>query len=322
MACDALDGDWRKQLRNARKRWGAPEVEALYPYFATPYWESLMCHKAIRLQTVPSREELGRHPGTSVDPFGERGGNAACRGAVRRFPDRMLVMVNDLCAMACRHCTRKNLLGDAQTVRSAEDIEEVVGYARSNPRIRDVLLSGGDALLLPDDRIAKLVDAFAALPQIDVVRICTRAPSTLPMRITGALVRKIKAVGRSKVWVNTQFNCSEELTPQARMACARLVDAGIPVSCQTVLLRGVNDSVGKMFKLCVALQQARVRPYYVFVCDPVTGTGHFRVGLDKAREIERKLAERIGGLAMPRFVADRPGAKRKVPLAELAAEGV
>ncbi len=321
MSCDPFEPDWRKQLRCARRRWRSSAVESRYPYFATPYWEDLLRHKAIRLQTVPDRRELSDAEGFCPDPFCERGGNSACYGAVRRFPDRLLVMTNDRCAMACRHCTRKNLLGEAEVVRTREQLDTVLSYVKANPEIRDVLLSGGDVLLLPDVAVVRLVKAFADLPQVDVVRICTRTPSTLPMRITCGLVAKLKKVSRNKLWVNTQFNCHEELTEQARAACAKMVDAGIPVSCQTVLLRGVNDSVEKMYRLCVQLQRARVRPYYVFVCDPVSGTGHFRVDLNKALEIERALAARIGGLGMPRFVADIPSAPRKTPLAELAAEG-
>ena len=158
----------------------------------------------------------------------------------------------------------------------------------------------------------RFVDAFAALEQIDVVRVCTRAVSVNPERITAKLA---KALGRSKkVWVNTQFNCADEVTEEARRAAARLVDAGVPVGCQTVLLKGVNDTAAKMLALFKALSAARIRPYYVFQCDPVAGIDHFRVPLEKAKDIERRCAERIGGIALPRFVADIPGAKRKLPL--------
>ena len=175
-----------------------------------------------------------------------------------------------------------------------------------------MLLSGGDPLLLPDTRVARLVRAFAALPQIDAVRIGTRVPVTLPMRITPNLARRLGAF--RKVWVNTQFNHVREITPEAEEACARLVDAGIPVSNQSVLLKGVNDSVQALFDLCAGLQRIRVRPYYVFLCDPVAGLAPFRVPLRTARQIERALAVRLGGLALPRFVMDQPGSMRKIPI--------
>jgi lysine 2,3-aminomutase len=158
----------------------------------------------------------------------------------------------------------------------------------------------------------RFVDAFAALEQVEVVRVCTRAPCTNPPRVTRRLARML---GRSgKVWVNTQFNCADEVTPEARLAAARLVEAGIPVGCQSVLLKGVNDSAAEMLRLFRALTAARIRPYYVFMCDPIAGIEHFRVPLEKARAIEKICAESIGGLALPRFVADVPGAKRKLPI--------
>ena len=164
-------------------------------------------------------------------------------------------------------------------------------------------------------RDVALSEDIAALEQIEVVRLCTRAPCVNPVRVTKALAQRLRACG--KVWVNTQFNCAGELTPEATAACGLLVDAGIPVSCQTVLLAGVNDSVEAMLALFRALQRARVRPYYVFQCDPVAGVSHFRVPLERAKQIAAGCAERIGGLALPRFVADLPSAKRKIPIEEL-----
>ena len=223
-----------------------------------------------------------------------------------------LIMTSDRCFMNCRHCTRQGLLGQAQVVKTDEQLKGCVDYVKAHPKVRDVLLSGGDILTLSDREVLRFVDAFAALPQVELVRVCTRAPSTNPGRITAKLA---KALGKSKkVWVNTQFNCADEVTSEARHAAALLVEAGIPVSCQTVLLKGVNDSATEMLKLLRALTAARIRPYYVFTCDPIAGIDHFRVPVEKAREIERKCAESIGGLALPRFVSDIPGAKRKVPV--------
>ncbi len=246
------------------------------------------------------------------DPFGELTHAAKCPGLKQRFPDRVLVMTTDRCFMNCRHCTRRGLFGRTAVVDTPARLAACVAYVKAHPQVRDVLLSGGDILTLPDARVRAFVDAFAALEQVEVVRVCTRALATNPARVTARLAR---ILARSKkVWVNTQFNCADEVTDEARAAAARLVDAGIPVSCQTVLLKGVNDSAAEMLRLLRALSAARIRPYYVFTCDPVAGIDRFRVPLDKARRIERACAERIGGLALPRFVSDVPGAKRKVPL--------
>ena len=313
---------WRWQMAHATTTGqGIPAaVTGRFPFFATPYARALAARSpAFAKQVFPDPRELAVEKGIGPDPYHETGRAAKCYGLKQRFPDRVLVMTSATCAMNCRHCTRKGLLGSAaQVVRTPAELAACVRYVKAHPRVRDVLLSGGDPLVLADDRVMAFVDAFAALPQIEVVRLCTRMVSTLPMRLTPALVRRLAA--SKKVWVNTQFNCADELTPESRAACARLVDAGIPVSCQTVLLKGVNDSVPKMFALLTALQRARVRPYYVFQCDPVAGIAHFRVPLAKARAIERALACRLGGLALPRFVADLPGAARKIPLAELLPE--
>lgn len=250
-----------------------------------------------------------------ADPFGELDEASGCFGLKQRFEDRVLVMTSNACFMNCRHCTRKGLLRHAEVVRSDEELGACVAYVQERPAVRDVLLSGGDPLVLPDDEVMRFARAFANLPQVDVVRVCTRAPCVNPARVTEALAQRLGEVG--KVWVNTQFNHADEVTEAAAAACGRLVRAGIPVSCQTVLLAGVNDTPEALLDLFRALQRARVRPYYVFQCDPVAGISHFRVPLEKARALERACAARIGGLGLPRFVADVPGALRKTPLAEL-----
>jgi lysine 2,3-aminomutase len=224
-------------------------------------------------------------------------------------------MASDSCFRNCRHCTRKGILADAEVVRTDEELLACVDYVKSRPKVRDVLISGGDPLVLPDGEVMRFVEAFASLARVDGVRLCTRAPCVNPPRVTQDLARRLRESG--KVWVNTQFNCAGEVTAEAAAACGRLVDAGIPVSCQTVLLAGVNDSVDAMLDLFRALQRARVRPYYVLQCDPIAGIGHFRVPIERAKQIAAECAERIGGLALPRFVADLPGAPRKIPLEEL-----
>jgi len=283
-----------------------------FPFYASAYSLALAKRsKRFARQVFPSAAEK-RPDGFSVDPFGERSRASKCFGLKQRFPDRVLVMTSDRCFTCCRHCTRRGLLDDAEVVTTDAQLAACVDYVKAHPKVRDVLLSGGDVLTLSDAKVMKFVNAFAALEQIEIVRVCTRAPSTEPKRITAALAKKLAKSG--KVWVNTQFNCADELTPEARRAAAELVNRGIPVSCQTVLLKGVNDSAAEMLKLLRALSSARIRPYYVFTCDPVSGIGHFRVPLEKAKRIARICAESIGGLALPRFVADLPGAKRKTPI--------
>ena len=248
----------------------------------------------------------------SPDPFGELTHASKCPGLKQRFPDRVLVMTTELCFMCCRHCTRQGLFGKTSVCRTDRDLQACVDYVKAHPKVRDVLLSGGDVLTLSDAKVMRFVNAFVKLPQVEVVRVCTRALAANPGRVTAKLAASLAR--SKKVWVNTQFNCADELTPEAVAAAAKLVDRGIPVSCQTVLLKGVNDSPQEMLNLLRKLSAARIRPYYVFQCDPIAGIDRFRVPLEKAKRIERYCAEHIGGLALPRFVADLPGAKRKTPL--------
>ena len=264
---------------------------------------------ALAKQALPSSEELIEEPGMVDDPFEEKTKAACCYGVKQRFPNRVLVMTSNQCAMNCRHCTRKGLLQQAEVIRTAKQLANAVAYVKKHPLVREVLLSGGDPLMLTDAKIVAFVKAFAALPQIDAVRIGTRMPAVSPFRVTPSLAKKLGAF--KKVWVNTQFNHVSELTPEAIMACGCLVDEGIPVSNQSVLLKDINDSVEEMVALCSALQRARVRPYYVFQCDPIAGIAHFRVPLAKARRIARELPKHLGGLALPRFVRDIPGSSCK-----------
>lgn len=319
--------DWRWQLRHALEAVDLARLALLpeeadlraavrYPPRVTPYFLALTRWDdpadPLRRQWLPAGRELARLCSDARDdPFAETA-HAPLPGLVHRFPDRLLVMAATDCATRCRHCTRKNTLAQAHALNGRGELAALLAHLRAHPEIHEVILSGGDPLLLPDDRLLRLVAALAALEQLDAVRIGTRVPAVMPMRIDAPLAR---ALGRwRKVWVNTQFNHARELTPEAATACGRLVEAGIPVSNQSVLLEGVNDSVEAMVALCRGLQRMRVRPYYVFTCDPVAGTLHFRVAPARARRIARELAKRVGGLALPRFVADLPGAAAKMPI--------
>lgn len=287
-----------------------------FPVFACPYSKKLAEESAaFRLQVYDEGELVADKFNYGVDPFGELSHASKCFGLKQRFPDRVLIMTSDKCFMNCRHCTRRGLLGKAEVVESDKQLSACISYVKARSEVRDVLLSGGDLLTLSDEKVEWFVDAFAALPQIDLIRVCTRALCTNPERITDNLVQKLSS--SKKVWVNTQFNSAEELTDEAVAAASKLVDKGIPVSCQTVLLKGVNDTGEKMLALFKALTKARIRPYYVFMCDPVAGIERFRVPLEKAKEIEEYCSERIGGLALPKFVADLPGRSRKMPIDKL-----
>ena len=284
-----------------------------FGFRVTPYYHALgMVHEGVRKQWWPDAREL-EDGGLCGDPFHEMELERASgvKGVVQRFEDRVLIRVTSRCAVVCRHCTRKGPLG-AGTCGVLEDLAAAVEYVKARPKVREVLLSGGDALMLGDDEICGIVARFADLSQVDAVRVGTRLPVVLPSRVTKKLAHRLGQT--KKVWVNTQFNHPAELTPESATACGRLVDAGIPVSSQGVLLKGVNDDAEILVALFSGLQRIRVRPYYMFVCDRVACTGHFHVDACRARELEAAVGARLGGLAVPRFVADCPGAKCKTPV--------
>ncbi len=305
-------GDWQWQLAHTltAAEVGAEDVAA-FPMRVTPYYAALADWEnpddPILRQFLPDAREL-LPDGYSADPFGEGGAAAIAPGIKQRFPDRILAMVSVACSTYCRHCTRRGLLEHACAAR----LEDLVEAVRARPAVREVLLSGGDPLILPDETVLRWVDALAELPQLDAIRLCTRTPVVLPMRFTPALVARLAASGR--VWLQTQFNHPRELTPEACEACARLVRAGIPVSNQSVLLRGINDSPEVMAELCAKLQRARVRPYYIFRCDPIAGIDHFRTTVESAAALRDYLLDHLGGLACPRVVADLPHARHKTDL--------
>ena len=286
-----------------------------FPEYACPYARRLAEASprfARQVYDRKSKVTSGKTEKYLEDPFGELSENTACPGLRQRFPDRALIMTTNTCFMNCRHCTRRGILGKTEIVDTPKKLKRCVEYIKHHPKIRDILLSGGDILTLNNKKVSEFVNAFASLPQIDIVRVCTRAICTNPSRITPSLA---KILSRSKkVWVNTQFNCADEVTLEAIHAASILIDRGIPVSCQTVLLKGVNDSTKEMLKLFRKLSAARIRPYYVFMCDQVAGIDHFRIPLEKAQQIEKECAAQIGGLSMPRFVADLPGAPFKTPI--------
>ncbi len=334
--------DWRWQLRHAvtsvaaldealrltpAEREGARRAElAGLPIAITPYYLSL-CDPddsacPIRRQCVPDAREAETVPGDLVDPLGEVAHEVAPH-LIQRYPDRALLLVTDRCAVYCRFCTRSRMVGDGGGAVALARLAPALDYLRAHPEVRDVIVSGGDPLAMATARLEGIVAAVRAVPSVETIRLATRVPVTLPMRVTRELVRALRP--HHPLWVMTHFNHPKELTAEAVEACARLVDAGFPVMNQTVLLRGINDSAETLEALFRGLVRARVRPYYLLQADPVRGTGHLRTPIATGLRIVEQLQGRLTGIALPRLICDTPGGKGKVPLSPdyvaLRAEG-
>ena len=257
-------------------------------------------------------------PGDLVDPLGEVAHEVAPH-LVQRYPDRVLLLATDRCAVYCRFCTRSRMVGDGGRRRLARRPRAGLRVARAHPEVRDVIVSGGDPLAMATDRLARLLAALRAIPSVETIRLATRVPVTLPMRITRELVRALRPY--HPLWVMTHFNHPKELTPEAIAACTRLADAGFPVMNQTVLLAGINDDEGVLETLFRGLVRARVRPYYLLQADPVRGTGHLRTPLARGVELMERLQGRLTGIALPKLICDTPGGRGKVPLVRDAVVG-
>ncbi|MFC1896929.1 KamA family radical SAM protein [Thermodesulfobacteriota bacterium] len=282
-----------------------------YPVRITPYFLSLIrAHgEPLWRQAVPDPREL-EDDTTPEDPLWEEK-QSPVPGLIHRYPDTVLFSVSNRCAVYCRYCMRRRRVGKAAVVGNGT-IEEGIDYIASQDTIREVVLSGGDPLLLGDDELVAIVEAVRAIAHVEVVRIHTRAPCTIPRRITTRLAREL---GRfHPLYVMIQFNHPAEVTPEAALACARLAEAGIPLGSQTVLLAGVNDDPACMERLMRALVRIRVRPAYVHHLDRVRGNRHFRVSIQRGRRILETLRGRVSGICMPRYVLDLPGGGGKVCL--------
>ncbi len=265
----------------------------------------------IRKQCVPSSLELADADTSMVDPLSEESMSPlSC--LVHRYPDRVLLLVTGRCFMYCRHCTRKRLWRCGVPEPTLDDIQSALEYVRQNKQIREVIISGGDPLTLPTERLEYILSAVSKIPAIQSVRIGTRAPVVLPSRIDKQLCGILPKF--SKLWINMQFNHPREITAASTAACRKLQRCGIPLSNQSVLLRGINDDPAVMLQLCQALQSIRVRPYYLFECDPVVGASHFRTSVLKGIEIIEKMRGHTGGMCVPTFVVDGVGGKGKIPL--------
>jgi len=287
----------------------------LFPMAITPYYASLMDRYnprcPIRMQAVPSAEELTNSNYELEDPLAEED-DSPIPGLTHRYPDRVLLMVTNECSMYCRHCTRKRKVGEDSASISFNNTLKGIEYIKENPCIRDVLISGGDPFLLSTDKLEKIISKISSIPHVEIIRIGTRTPVVLPMRINRKLVSMLKKY--HPVWVNTHFNHPQEFTPESQKALALLVDSGIPLGNQSVLLRGVNDCPFIMRELVHKLVENRVRPYYLYQCDLSKGIEHFRTPISKGIEILEMLIGHTSGLAVPTFVVDAPGGGGKIPL--------
>ncbi len=325
--------DWKWQLKNCIK--SVDQFEELlgiklekmhrkkiemtvkkFPLAITPYYMSLINtddykNDPVFRQSFPAPEELEIQKYDMSDPLSEDKDSPA-PGITHRYPDRVLFHISNVCSMYCRHCTRKRKVGDIDSIPCKEDIMAGLEYIRNTPVVRDVLLSGGDPLMLSDEYLDWILTELRKIPHVQVIRIGTRMPVVLPYRITDKLVDMLKK--HHPLWINTHFNHPREMTTSSREALAMLANAGIPLGNQTVLLAGVNDCPRIMKSLMHKLVENRVRPYYIYQCDLSEGLTHFRTPIGKGIEIMESLRGHTSGFAVPTYVVDAPGGGGKIPL--------
>lgn len=323
--------DWRWQLRKRIRDLAGLEsifrlstdertaVEAIggqLPVGITPYYASLIDREnpgdPIRRTMIPLPGEFRVGPGEADDPLAEDA-SMPVPGLVHRYPDRVLFLVTNFCATYCRYCTRGRLVGQTGEYHfNPQQYEEGIAYIEAHPEIRDVLLSGGDPLTMSDDRIKWILSRLHAIPHVEFLRLGSKIPAVLPQRITPALCKMLRRY--HPLWMSIHFMHPTELTPEVAEACGRLADAGIPLGAQIVLARGVNDDVETMKRLVLGLLKIRVKPYYIYQCDPITGSAHLRTPIEKGLEILAGLRGFVTGYAVPTFVVDAPGGGGKIPI--------
>jgi lysine 2,3-aminomutase len=324
--------DWRWQLRNRVRTLEALEAivrltddertaiarhSGSLPFAVTPYYLSLVDpddpEQPLRRTVIPATDEYLHSPGEAEDPLGEdKDSPVPC--IVHRYPDRVLFLVANTCASNCRYCTRSRMVEnpDNHSIFFQAQWEQAIAYIEAHPEVRDVLLSGGDPLTLSDEKLDWLLSRLRRIPHVEFIRIGTKAPVVMPQRVTVSLVRVLKRY--HPLWMSIHATHPDELTPEMREACARLANAGIPLGSQTVLLAGVNDSVETMKKLMHGLLTARVKPYYLYQCDPILGSSHFRTSVSRGLEIIQGLRGHTTGYAVPTYVIDAPQGGGKIPL--------
>jgi lysine 2,3-aminomutase len=322
--------DWRWQMRHAIRtpeqlarlvpltedeRLGCEETRESFRLGISPYYLSLVDREhpfcPVRMQAIPTRAEARIRPGELRDPLGEDPHRPVAT-IVHKYPDRVLFLALDSCSTYCRHCTRRRITKGGEAVLGREAWAEGVDYVRSHPEVRDVLVSGGDPLLLADERLDGLLGELRAIPHVEMIRIGTRIPVTLPMRVTEDLARLLRR--QAPLFVVTHFNHPKELTPEARQACERLVDHGVPVENQSVLMRRVNSDARIIKELNHQLLRTRVRPYYLHQMDVAEGLEHLRTPISAGVAILEQLRGHTTGLAVPHLAVDLPGGGGKVTL--------
>lgn len=330
--------DWRWQVRNRIRdlpaltrlfRLSDDERQAVeqhsgpLPVGITPYYASLMSgddpSEPLRRTHLPVMGEYVKSYGEYEDPLGEEHDSVA-PGLVHRYPDRVLFLTTGFCSTYCRYCTRSRMVGGAgETTFSIRQWEQSIAYIAAHPEVRDVLLSGGDPLTIADDKLDWLLTRLRAIPHVEFIRIGTKVPMVMPMRVTKALTKMLRK--HHPVWMSLHITHPDELTPEATEATARLADAGIPLGSQTVLLKGINDDAALIKTLMHGLLKRRIKPYYLFQSDPVKGTSHFRTPVEKGLEIIRALRGHTTGYAVPHFIIDAPGGGGKVQVSPDYIEG-
>jgi lysine 2,3-aminomutase len=290
-------------------------VTSRYPFSVTPYYLSLINPEdkddPIRKQAIPCFEEITMAYMGEEDPLEEQR-ESVVPGLVHRYPDRVLMVLTDICPMFCRHCTRKREWQHGGWVRQEKEIEAMLDYIRKNQQVRDVIISGGDVLTLSTERLEKVLYKLRKIKHVEIIRIGSRYPVVLPQRIDDELCDMLSNYG--PIWFNTHFNHPNEVTPEAARACDKLLRAGVPVNNQTVLLRGINDTVETQLKLSHRLLKSKVRPYYLFQCDEIQGTEHLRTPVETGISIIEGMRGHTSGLAVPTFVIDIPHGGGKVSL--------
>jgi lysine 2,3-aminomutase len=309
-------GDFERVLNlSDEERQGLALASKKFTVAVTPYFVSLMDRDdpacPVRRQVVPSIRELNVSPTDMADPCGEEH-DMKTPGLVHRYPDRVLFLASDRCAGYCRYCTRSRLVGAGDLKPVTERVEAAAQYVASHPEVRDVLISGGDPLLSGEALLGRIIRRFRAIPHVEIVRIGTRVPSYLPQRITSRLVRTLRGTGA--LYLSVHFSHPREITPEVERALATIADAGIVMGSQTVLLRGVNDDAPTLKRLFQLLLKNRVRPYYLYQCDPVMGAAHFRTSVAEGIEIMRQVRGFTSGYAVPTYVIDAPGGGGKIPV--------
>jgi lysine 2,3-aminomutase len=300
---------------SVEERAGFEMSRSKLPVGITPYFMSLLSADdpldPLRRTVVPTVSEFIKMPEESDDPLAEES-QSPLPGLVHRYPDRTLLLVLDFCSTYCRYCTRSRIVGHSAVHPSRARLQQAIDYIGNTPSVRDVLISGGDPLTLNDDRLEWLICRLRKIPHVEIIRIGTKVPAVLPQRITRNLTRMLRKY--HPIWMSLHFTHPGECTPDSYRACERLADAGIPLGSQTVLLKGINDSVETMKTLVHHLLRMRVRPYYLYQCDPIPGSNQFRTPVEKGLEIIQGLRGFTSGYAVPTYVIDAPGGGGKIPL--------